>query len=459
MMRPFRSIELAELYADSVVTADVDVSEFSIDSRTLNAGSAYIALRGSHFDGHAFNAAAAEKGASLLVVDHPDTGATPQWIVPDTRLALGKIAAANRALSSAAVVALTGSSGKTTTKEMIAAMLSACGETLATQGNLNNEIGVPKTLLRIAPEHQYAVVELGANHLGEIAYTTRLVAPDVALVLNAGRAHLAEFGSEENIRQAKGEILEGLSEAGVAVLNKDDKAYAQWVARSPGRVVSFSVNDPSADVLATLEQSGPLSSLVHLRGPDFEHSVVLPLAGAHNVANLAAAVAVMVALALPDHAWIPAIENINSTPGRLEQHKVLGWQIIDDTYNANPESVQAAIDVLSTLSGEQFLILGDLAELGEHTEEAHAAIGRYARPRIAGLWTVGQAAQHSSRAFGPQGRHFSDQVELINALVQHITTQVARGKVGAILVKGSRSAAMDKVVQAVLGQLKKGVAS
>lgn len=453
MMRPLHSTELTALVEGSAVTGDADVMAVSTDTRTLQAGDAYIALRGEHFDGHAFNADAVKRGAALLVVDHPDTGAAPQWIVPDTRLALGRLAAANRALSTASVVALTGSSGKTTTKEMLAKMLGACGTTLATEGNLNNDIGVPKTLLRMAPEHEYAVIELGANHVGEIAYTTALVRPDVALILNAGRAHLAEFGSTERIRQAKGEILQGLSADGTAVLNLDDKAFSQWAAAAPGRVVTFSTQNPAADVLATLEQVEESRTLVHLRGPDFEHSVVLPLVGAHNVANLAAAAAVMVALALPVHLWLPAIANVQHAPGRMAQHGYKGWRLIDDSYNANPESVAAAIDVLATLPGAQLLVLGELGELGDHTQSAHEQIGQYARQRIAGVWTLGKMARYSSEAFGDGGQHFANKAELIQAL-QH---RVAQEKTGAVLFKGSRSARMEEVFHGLVEQLGKGV--
>lgn len=452
MMRSMLSTELTALYDGSAVTGAVDIQGFSTDTRSLQAGDAYIALRGEHFDGHQFNREAETRGAALLVVDHPDTLATPQWIVADTRLALGKLGAANRNMSTASVVALTGSSGKTTTKEMLAAMLGACGNTLATAGNLNNDIGVPKTLLRIAPEHEYAVLELGANHVGEIAYTTSLVRPDVALIVNAGSAHLAEFGSTEHIRLAKGEILNGLSENGVAVLNLDDKGFSQWRSVAPGRVVSFSVQNPDADVVATLEQVEEERSLVHLRGPDFEHSVVLPLVGAHNVANLAAAAAVMVALALPAHIWLPAIATLRNAPGRLTQHAYKSWRLIDDTYNANPESVSAAIEVLATLPGEQILVLGELGELGEHTQTAHEHIGQYARQRIAAVWTIGENAKHSSRAFGTGGQHFTDKAALIAAL-HH---KVAHEKTGAVLIKGSRSAGMEEVMNGLIDQLEQG---
>lgn len=458
MIRTLQSTELMDLYAGSAITGASQIRNVSTDTRTLQPGDAYVALRGPHFDGHDFNQAAHDNGASLLVVDHPDTLSVPQWIVPDTRIALGKLGAANRRLSNARVVALTGSSGKTTTKEILAVLLAECGSTLATRGNLNNDIGVPKTLLRIAPEHDYAVVELGANHLGEIRYTSRLAAPDVAVIVNAGTAHLAEFGSSERIREAKGEILEGLSSTGIAVLNRDDPAFDEWAAKAPGRVVSFSTEAPqtnarSADIHAEVIRAEAERSLVRLTGPDFEHVLTLPMAGTHNVSNLAAAVAVMEALNLPDHLWIHAVERIRAAPGRLTQHAVKGWRLIDDSYNANQESVKAAIDVLATSPGPQILVLGELAELGEHTESVHRQIGEYARQRVAGLWSVGAVAEPSSRAFGDGGQHFANRAEVISAL----SSLVARQQAGAILVKGSRSSGMETVMAALIERIEQGV--
>lgn len=451
MMRFLDSTELVSLYPGSAITGPAQIRNVSTDTRTLQPGDAYVALRGAHFDGHEFNPVAHENGASLLVVDHPDTLPVPQWIVPDTRRALGYLGAANRQLTKAPVVALTGSSGKTTTKEMLAVLLNACGNTLATQGNLNNEIGVPKTLLRIGPEHAYAVVELGANHVGEIAYTTRLTKPDVAVIVNAGTAHLAEFGSTERIRQAKGEILQGLNSEGIAVLNRDDPAYELWAQQAPGRIVSFGTS-AEAEIQATCLKAEAERTLVNLRGPGFEHVVTLPLVGAHNVSNLAAAVAVMVALRLPDHLWLDAIERMSAAPGRLAQHSIKGWRLIDDAYNANPESVRAAIDVLSTAPTPQVLVLGELGELGDHTAPAMKALGSYARRRIAALWSVGPTAAPASKAFGDEGRHFVNRAEVISALSE----LVQRESGGSVLVKGSRSSAMEEVMAALIDRLEKG---
>lgn len=456
MMRALQSTELPALYPGSAITGNSQVLNVSTDTRTLQPGDAYVALRGPNFDGHEFNELAHDHGASLLVVDHPDTQSVPQWIVPDTRIALGKLAAANRRLSTAPVVALTGSSGKTSTKEMLSTLLGACGKTLATLGNLNNDIGVPQTLLRLAPEHEYAVIELGANHVGEIAYTARLAEPDVALLLNAGSAHLAEFGSLQRIRAAKGEILQGLNAGGVAVLNRDDPGFAEWAAMVPGRLVTFSINEhPDADVQAQIVTAEATRTLVNLHLPEGQHALTLPMAGAHNVANLAAAAAAMVALNLPDHLWIHAVKQLRSAPGRLTQTRIGKWWLIDDSYNANPESVRAAIDVLATSGAPQTLILGEFGELGEHTAEAHRAVGTYARGRISALWSIGPQAEPSSEAFGENGQHFVDKAAVIAALPDW----VAGSTPGSVLVKGSRAAGMEDVMVALTDEIKKGASS
>lgn len=454
MMRPILSTELLDIYPGSAVTGPAEVTVVSTDTRSMAPGHSYLALRGARFDGHQFNQAAYEAGANLLVVDHPDTLPVPQWIVPNTERALGYLGAFNRHLSAAQVVAITGSNGKTTTKEMLATLLSRCGETLATAGNLNNAIGVPKTLLRIAPEHAYAVIEMGANHVGEIAYSTQLTRPDVTVLLNAGRAHLGEFGSRARIRQAKGEIMQGLSAEGIAILNDDDPGFAQWSALAPGRVISFGTK-PSADVQVTIVQSDDQCSLVAVRTADFEHTVTLPLSGRHNVLNLAAAIAVMVAFKLPDHLWLPAIADIKPAAGRMVEHQWQQWTLIDDTYNASPESVMAAIEVLALKPQPRILVLGELRELGSETQAVLREIGQACRHRVDALWTIGEAARYASGTFGRAGRHFNSEAELLSALENEL--KASEG--GCILMKGSRAAAMDAILRDLMAALKLGVQS
>lgn len=448
MIRHFNSTELRRLISGSAVTGQADVLGVSTDTRTLQPGDAYVALRGANFDGHDFSQQAVDHGASLLVVDHPQTQPTPQWLVPDTRAALGALGAFNRSLSPAQVVAITGSAGKTTAKEITAHLLAGCGPTLATEGNLNNDIGAPKTLLKIAPEHQFAVIELGANHLGEIRYTTRLTKPDVAVVLNAGSAHIAEFGSRENIRRAKGEILEGLSESGVAVLNRDDKAWPQWSAAAPGKVVSFGTSTEADVRVSAINESGD-QQLVQISGPEWSHTARFPLPGAHNRANLAAAVAVMVALRVPDHLWLDRIATCAGVPGRMEVQRSGRWTVIDDTYNANPEAVKAAIDVLSREPSPRILILGELAELGNYAEAAYQDIGRYATGKIDQLWTVGGAPTLAARRFGGTAASYRDNTALTEALAQWLAGDAG----GAILLKGSRAASLDTVAKDLVGRL------
>lgn len=454
MMRPILSTELLDIYPGSAITGPAEVTVVSTDTRHIEPGHTYVALRGARFDGHQFNQAAYEAGAHLLVVDHPDTLPVPQWIVPNTERALGYLGAFNRHLSAAQVVAITGSNGKTTTKEMLATLLSRCGGTLATQGNLNNAIGVPKTLLRLTPEHQFAVIEMGANHVGEIAYSTQITQPDITVLLNAGRAHLGEFGSRARIRQAKGEIMRGLSAQGIAILNRDDPGFAQWSTLAPGRVISFGTQ-PSADIQVTTLQADDQCSLVAIRALDFEHTLTLPLSGQHNVMNLAAAVAVMVALKLPDHLWLPAVAEIEPAAGRMVAHQWHQWTLIDDTYNASPESVMAAIDVLALKPQPRILVLGELRELGSETQAVLREIGQACRHRVDALWTVGEAARYASGTFGREGRHFASEGELLSAL----ETELKSPEGGCILMKGSRAAALDAVLRDLMEALQLGVSN
>lgn len=454
MMRPILSTELLDVYPGSAITGPAEVVAVSTDTRAMAPGHTYCALRGARFDGHLFNQEAYEAGANLLVVDHPDTLPVAQWIVPNTERALGYLGAFNRHLSSAQVVAITGSNGKTTTKEMLSTLLARCGSTLATEGNLNNAIGVPKTLLRIAPEHQFAVIEMGANHVGEIAYSTKLTQPDITVLLNAGRAHVGEFGSRARIRQAKGEIMQGLNAQGVAILNQDDPGFMQWAAQAPGRVLSFGTK-ATADVQVTTLQSDDQCSLVAVRTEDFEHTVHLPLSGQHNVMNLAAAIAVMVALKLPDHLWVPAIADIKPAAGRLVEHQWQQWTLIDDTYNASPESVLAAIDVLAMKPQPRILVLGELRELGSETQNVLREIGQACRHRVDALWTIGEASRYASGTFGREGRHFRSEADLLAALEAELKSTEG----GCILLKGSRAAALDALLRDLLEALKLGASN
>ncbi|MBF0675452.1 UDP-N-acetylmuramoyl-tripeptide--D-alanyl-D-alanine ligase [Pseudomonas sp.] len=429
---------------------DAVFSSVSTDSRSISPGQLFVALVGPNFDGHAYLADVAAKGAVAALVSREVAGVDlPQLVVDDTRLALGRLGALNRQAYHRPLAAVTGSSGKTSIKEMLASILRAGlhGPVLATRGNLNNELGVPLTLLELMPEHVGAVIELGANHVGEIAYTVSLARPQVAIISNAGNAHVGEFGGPEKIVEAKGEIIDGLPAEGVAVLNRDDAAFTLWQARAAGRpVVSFALHDTQADFHARDVQRDARGCMAFiLCSPIGEWSVQLNLLGTHNVANALAAAAAAHALGLSGAAIQHGLQALQPMPGRAAaQLTDRGLRIIDDSYNANPISMCAAVDILAAFSGRTVLVLGDMGELGEWAEQGHRQVGAYASGKVDCLYAVGPLMTHAVAAFGKNAKHFADQAGLIDALrhEQGDTT---------ILIKGSRSSAMDKVVAALCG--------
>lgn len=424
--------------------ADVEFRGVSTDSRTLQADNLFVALSGPKYDAHHFIYQALARGASAALLSQQIEISLPTLQVADTRLALGQLANAWRLCFELPVVAVTGSNGKTTVKEMIASILGQGGAGLVTQGNLNNDIGVPLTLLQLDAAHRFAVIEMGANHAGEIAYLTRLTHPGVALITNAGPAHLEGFGSVEGVAHAKGEIFQGLNEQGVAVINADD-AYAPLWRRLAGarRSVSFGLTQP-ADVSADWEACGD-GSLVHMRTPHGVIDVDLPLPGRHNVLNaLAATAAALAAGAVPAQVK-QGLEAMQSVRGRLQTKPGLyGARVIDDTYNANPASFTAAIHVLAQQPDKRWLVLGDMGELGADAPALHAQVGKTARDAgIDRLYAVGPLSQAAVQAFGPGGVHRADQGALVMALQSALAE--TQDKV-TLLVKGSRSAHMETVV-------------
>ena len=438
---------LAPRLGGRLIGADAGFAAVSTDSRAISAGQLFIALVGPRFDGHGYLAEVAAKGAVAALVQRevPDAP-LPQLVVADTRLALGQLGALNRDAFDKPLAAVTGSSGKTTVKEMLAAILVAGlkGPVLATRGNLNNDLGAPLTLLELAPQHVGAVIELGANHVGEIAYTVGLTRPQVAIITNAGNAHVGEFGGPEKIIQAKGEILEGLTADGVAVLNRDDAAFDIWRARAAGRrVLSFALRSAEADVRASNIQRDARGCVgFDLQGVAGNAQIQLNLLGEHNVANALAAAAAAHALGIDCAAIVAGLQQLQPIKGRcVAQLAPNGVRVIDDSYNANPVSMKAAVDILAGFSGRRLLVLGDMGELGEWAEEGHREVGVYARGKVDALYAVGPLMQHAVRAFGAGARHFSDQASLLEAL---------RAETGdiTILIKGSRSAAMDKIAAA-----------
>ncbi|WP_137818126.1 UDP-N-acetylmuramoyl-tripeptide--D-alanyl-D-alanine ligase [Pseudomonas sp. 2FG] len=453
MLKALRLSEIVAPLMGRLVGADTAFNAVSTDSRAIQPGQLFIALSGPRFDGHSYLHEVAEKGAVAALVEREVAGAPlPQLVVHDSRQALGQLAALNRQAYLGPLAAITGSSGKTTVKEMLASILRAGiaghgGPVLATRGNLNNDLGVPLTLLELAPEHVGAVIELGASRIGEIAYTVNLARPQVAIITNAGTAHVGEFGGPEKIVQAKGEILEGLSAAGVAVLNLDDKAFVTWQLRAKARkVLSFALDNLKADFRAgELSRDARGCQAFSLHSPAGSARIQLNLLGAHNVANALAAAAAAFALGVPLVGIVTGLESVQPVKGRaVAQLATNGVRVIDDSYNANPTSMCAAVDILAGFSGRTVLVLGDIGELGEWAEQGHRDVGAYAAGKVDALYAVGPLMAHAVAAFGAAGRHFADQASLIAALgaEQGNTT---------ILIKGSRSAAMEKVVAALCG--------
>ena len=517
--------------------ADVGFRGVGIDSRQPLGGHLFVALRGERHDGHDHVAAARAAGAVALMVERPLAIDLPQWRVEDSRLALGRLAAAHRERFAGRVVALTGSNGKTTTKEMIAAILAQAGSVRATKGNLNNDIGLPLTLLE-AGEEDFLVLEMGANHAGEIAYLTAIARPEVAAITNAGRAHLEGFGSLAGVARAKGEIVQGLSPGGTFIFPADSPWAGLWRQLAAGRsCLTFAasgaaaglnisttpspVSDPPArprsgtrsgsasrldsgpaplsevgtdhapDAHPNCEETagqtpdqerysrdihanagphfGPDSGLgadlfvdlsavrtgwdeagfrtaFRVAGPELDLDLELALAGGHNVRNALVAVAMARALGLEPALIGAGLATMRPVPGRLFPRRIPGGpRLIDDSYNANPDSVEAAIAVLMSLSGRHVLVLGDLGELGPEAEVLHRRLGVVAREAgVAALYTLGSLSAAAAEGFGAGAdRHFTDQAELIGRLRQDLAPD------DLVLIKGSRRSAMDRVADAL----------
>ena len=427
--------------------ADVAFDGVSIDSRSVTAGQLFVALSGPNFDGHDYLAEVASKGAVAALVERAVPSVNlPQLLVKDARLALGQLGAVNRQAYQGPLAAVTGSSGKTTVKELLASILRVRGPVLATRGNLNNELGAPLTLLAIAPEHRAAVIELGASGLGEIAYTVGLTQPQVAIITNAGTAHVGEFGGPANIVLAKGEILEGLPASGTAILNLDDSAFAAWQLRAQGRkVLSFALSNSAADFYAQelrVDARGcPLFSLHCAAGVA---QVQLNLLGRHNVSNALAAAAAASALGCSLAEIVQGLQTLQPVKGRtVAQVLASGVRVIDDSYNANPASINAATDLLSSFAGRRILVLGDMGELGAWAAEAHRQVGAYAAGKVDALYAVGPLMAHAVQGFGVGAQHFADQPSLIAALASEQGADIS------LLIKGSRSAAMENIVAAL----------
>ncbi|HCQ4572796.1 TPA: UDP-N-acetylmuramoyl-tripeptide--D-alanyl-D-alanine ligase [Escherichia albertii] len=439
--------QLTDILNGELKGADIALDAVTTDTRKLTPGCLFVALKGERFDAHDFADQAKAGGAGALLVSRPLDIDLPQLIVKDTRLAFGQLAAWVRQQVPARVVALTGSSGKTSVKEMTAAILSQCGNTLYTAGNLNNDIGVPMTLLRLTPEYDYAVIELGANHQGEIAWTVSLTRPEAALVNNLAAAHLEGFGSLAGVAKAKGEIFTGLLENGIAIMNADNNDWLNWQSVIGSRKVwRFSPNAANSDFTATNIHVTSHGTEFTLQTPTGSVDVLLPLPGRHNIANALAAAALAMSVGATRDAIKAGLANLKAVPGRLFPIQLAENQLLlDDSYNANVGSMTAAVQVLAEMPGYRVLVVGDMAELGAESEACHVQVGEAAKAAgIDRVLSVGKQS-HAIGAASGVGEHFADKT----ALIAHLKTLIAEQQVITILVKGSRSAAMEEVVRAL----------
>ena len=433
--------EVAEMANGSRIGDDVMVRSIESDSRGISTGALFVALRGENFDGHDYIDQACQNGAHGALVETTTDNAIPQVVVEDTEFALGRMAASWRSRFDIPVVAVTGSNGKTTVKEMIGQILNFQAATLVSHGNFNNAIGLPMSLLKLRQEHRFAVVEIGMNQIGEIEYLANIAKPTIAVITNAGAAHLEFLSSVDQVAVEKGKILSPVGASGVAVLNRDSVYFDDWrVAAGARKVVSFGLSS-EAGVSATYTNL-EFGSLIDITTPAGCFSVELQLAAEHNVVNALAAAAVAIALGVSIKDIGKGLNSMQPVSGRFQRrvHKK-GGELIDDSYNANPNSVAAAIDYLAAREGDRRMVIGDMFELGDKDESFHRDIGT--RARVAGigrLYALGHLSKATAQAFGRGARHYQSQVDLVSDLERELDPTTI------VLVKGSRDMKMDQVV-------------
>jgi UDP-N-acetylmuramoyl-tripeptide--D-alanyl-D-alanine ligase len=429
----------------NLIGEDIIFSGCSTDSRTIENENLFIALSGENFDGHDYVSIAEEKGASSLMLEREVSHTKPVLQVKDTRKAMGLLAQTWRNELSIPLVAITGSNGKTTVKEMVSSILSGISEVHATSGNLNNDIGVPLTLFGLDKKHKYAVVEMGANHPGEIEWLSAIARPNVAVITQCAPAHLEGFGSIEGVAKAKAEIYSGLQSSGTAIINADDE-YANFWKETCEHLnqLCFGIKVDSADVTAknikVLSEKSSIQFELHCAPGSIE--IMLPLSGEHNVMNALAAAACCLSLDVSLASIKTGLENMSPVKGRLQiKTGKQGARIIDDTYNANPTSLSAALKVLSQYKGTNYLVLGDMGELGETETQLHKEAGELAKQAgVDKLFAIGQLSINAVQSFGSGALHFDSHDELANALLNCID------KESTVLIKGSRSMQMERVV-------------
>jgi UDP-N-acetylmuramoyl-tripeptide--D-alanyl-D-alanine ligase len=448
--------ELARETGGVLHGADAPFEGVSTDSRTIGPGMLFVALKGARFDGVEFVAAAGARGAAGALVGRIGQAALPQVLVTDARSAFGRHARAWRRRFDLPLVAVTGSNGKTTVKEMIASILAQRGPVHATRGNLNNDVGVPLTLTMLAPEHRAAVVELGTNHPGEIAYLAHLALPGIGVITNAAPAHLQGFGSVAAVAREKGALLAALPADGTAIINADDPHAGLWEAMaSARRTLRFGTRGNAQfrceDVVQRVA-GNRLELGFRLRCPLGDLAVRLPLAGPHNALNATAAAAAAWAAGAGEREVLAGLASVRGVGGRLEVLATArGARLIDDSYNANPASMAAAIACLAALPEPRWLVIGDMAELGGEREALHAAVGAQARRAgIARLYATGPLSRNAAESFGAGAAWFEDVESMTGALARELAAPVT------VLVKASRSARLERVVAALAARAPTG---
>jgi UDP-N-acetylmuramoyl-tripeptide--D-alanyl-D-alanine ligase len=441
--------DIARCAGGEIVGADRGFDSISTDTRTLEAGALFVALSGPSFDGHDFVAAAEAASAAAALVERTLPVGIPQVVVPDPLAALSAFAREWRRQFHIPVIAVSGSNGKTTTKELIGSILTRLGETLVTRGNLNNHIGVPLTLLDLRAEHRFAVIEMGANHQGEIAHLMSIAEPTIGIVTNAGAAHLEGFGSLEGVALGKGELFRGLPADGIAVINADDAFAPMWRDnRGAERMTTFGFEQPAhftAHKVNAMSDAAGFRIEFDLVTPEGTRPATLALAGLHNLRNALGAAAVAHAAGASLDDIVEGLAAMKTVAGRLElKPAIKGAFIVDDSYNANPSSLKAGLDAFRSFGGARWLVLGEMKELGDSADELHAEVGRYAREAgVERLLAVGERARFAVDAFGPGAQWFAD----LDALIAEASRTIGVGI--AVLIKGSRANKLERVAEAL----------
>ncbi len=453
-MMTFSREVLETLLADILLSAVPNISAFSArqintDTRCLQKGDAFVALSGEQFDGHNFAQQAVEKGAEVLLVEKVLPIVVPQIVVKDTRLALGKLASYIRDNFKGQVVGLTGSVGKTTNKQMLASILSQRGKTHMTKGNLNNDLGVPFTWFDLDNDAEFAVIEMGANHRGEIDYLAKITRPDVGMITNAGESHLEGFGGLDGVAKGKGELFKNLVASNTAVVNLDDKYADYWrtLLVNGVKVKTFSLHDSQADVYAeAISADGAEFTLCTEEG---KFIIQLPTVGLHNVKNALGCAACALALGLTAKEISQGLAGFETAKGRLQIHRLGKLTVIDDTYNANPMSMRASADILAQNDGTRLMVIGDMGELGEDELELHAQLGRDLRNKADAFYCFGERMGYFV-VQNEAAKHFSEIEVLTASLTDRINSLLAKQQKVTVLIKGSRSMQMERVVTSLL---------